>query len=53
MGLLAGKTPGVRVAALLAIGRGAEGGWISVVWMSFLVMLNPYTSGPSRHTSTK
>ena len=31
MGLLVGQTPEVRVVALLAIGRGAEGGWISVV----------------------
>jgi hypothetical protein len=31
VGLLVGQTPEVRVVALLAIGRGAEGGWISVV----------------------
>ena len=32
VGLLVGQTPEVREVGLLAIGRGAEGGWISVVW---------------------
>ena len=36
--LLVRQPPEVRVVALLAIGRGAEGGWISVVWQDTIFM---------------